>query len=191
LFAGPALGLNPLVNSYGPHPITANFSQQTVFPMVRSVIPIQPPKPGLTVTPLAKTSDSSWAETDLVGIFQKQTAAFGKSDLKGPIVVADAVDANLTLLNWGKGTARMVVFGDTAFANNQYLQNFFNRDFVMNAVDWLAGQANQITIRPRALRASRFSLTIGEFDVVFVLSVLLIPELLLIIGIAVWWERRN
>jgi len=191
LFAGPALGLNPLVNSYGPHPITATFTKQTVFPMVRSVTPIDPAKPGLMVTPLAKTSDSSWAESDLVGIFQKQTAAFGKGDIKGPITVADAVEANLALLNWGKGNARMVVFGDTGFANNQYLQNFFNRDFVMNAVDWLAGEANAITIRPRTLRASRFSLTIGEFDVVFVLSVLLIPELLLIIGIAVWWERRN
>jgi len=179
------------VNSYGPHPITATFTKQTVFPMVRSVTPIDPAKPGLMVTPLAKTSDSSWAESDLVGIFQKQTAAFGKGDIKGPITVADAVEANLALLNWGKGNARMVVFGDTGFANNQYLQNFFNRDFVMNAVDWLAGEANAITIRPRTLRASRFSLTIGEFDVVFVLSVLLIPELLLIIGIAVWWERRN
>lgn len=191
LFAGPALGLNPLVNVYGPHPITVEFTKQTVFPMVRSVTPIDPPRPGLMVTPLAKTSDSSWAETNLVGIFQKQTAAFDKADTKGPITVADAVEANLAQLKWGTGNARMVIFGDTAFGNNQYLQNFFNQDFLMNAVDWLAGEANAITIRPRTLRASRFSLTIGEFDVVFVLSVLLIPELLLIIGIAVWWERRN
>jgi ABC-type uncharacterized transport system involved in gliding motility auxiliary subunit len=191
LFAGPALGLNPLVNNYGPHPITATFTRQTVFPMVRSVTPIEPPKPGLVVTPLAKTSESSWAETDLVGIFKKQTAEFGGTDVKGPITVADAVEANLAELKWGAGNARMVVLGDTGFANNQYLQNFFNRDFLMNGVDWLAGEANAITIRPKTLRASRFSLTVGEFDVVFVLSVLLIPELLLIIGIAVWWERRS
>ena len=54
-----------------------------------------------------------------------------------------------------------------------------------------AGQAAAITIRPKTLRASRFNLTIQEFDVVFVLSVLLLPELLLLIGLAVWWERRN
>lgn len=191
LFAGPALGLNPLVNTYGPHPITASFTKQTVFPMVRSVTPIEPPKPGLAVIPIAKTSDSSWAETDLPGIFQKQTAAFDKADIKGPITVADAVDANLAQLKWGTGSARMVILGDTSLANNQYLQNFFNRDFLMNGVDWLAGEANAITVRPRTLRASRFSLTMGEFNVVFVMSVLLIPELLLIIGIAVWWERRS
>jgi hypothetical protein len=61
----------------------------------------------------------------------------------------------------------------------------------MNSVDWLAGEANSITIRPRSLRASRFDLTTAEFDIVFVMSVLLLPEMLLIIGIAVWWERRN
>jgi ABC-type uncharacterized transport system involved in gliding motility auxiliary subunit len=191
LFAGPALGLNPLVNSYTPHAITASFDKQTVFPMSRTVDPIEPPKPGLTVTPLAKTSDTSWAETDLVGIFEKQTAAFGGRDKKGPLNVAGAVVANLDQLKRGKGEARIVVFGDTEFANNRFIENFFNRDFIINSVDWLAGEANSITIRPKTLRASRFNLTIGEFDVVFVLSVLLLPELLLLIGIAVWWERRS
>jgi ABC-type uncharacterized transport system involved in gliding motility auxiliary subunit len=159
--------------------------------MSRTVEPIANPKAGLTVIPLAKTSDSSWAETDLVSLFEKQRAAFGHGDVKGPVTVAAVVEANLEQLGVGRGTARMVVFGDTDFADNQYLENFFNRDFIMNAVDWLAGEANSISIRPRTLRASRFELTIGEFDVVFVMSVLLLPELLLIIGIAVWYERRN
>jgi len=191
LFAGPALGLNPLVNSYGTHPITASFTKQTVFPMVRSLTPVTPPKPGLDVTPLAMTSESSWAEIDLEGIFKRQSAKFGPADKRGPITVAAAAEANLEQLKWGAGDARMVVFGDTDFGNNQFFDNFFNRDFFMNSVDWLSGETAAITIRPRTIRASRFSLTMGEFDVVFVMSVLLIPELLLIIGIAVWWERRS
>jgi ABC-type uncharacterized transport system involved in gliding motility auxiliary subunit len=107
------------------------------------------------------------------------------------VTVAVAVAANLDALKFGQGEARLVVLGDTDIANNQYIGNFFNRDFIMNCIDWLAGESNAITIRPRELRASRFNLTVQEFDVVFVLSVLLLPELLLIIGFAVWWERRN
>jgi ABC-type uncharacterized transport system involved in gliding motility auxiliary subunit len=191
LYAGPALGLDPVVNTYAPHPITASFDKQTVFPMVRTVDPVEPPTAGLEVTALAKTSDTSWAETDLEGIFKRQAAKFDSNDVKGPVVVADAIDANLDALKFGKGEARLVVLGDTDIANNQYLGNFFNRDFVMNCVDWLAGESNSITIRPRELRASRFNLTLEEFDAVFVMSVLLLPELLLIIGFAVWWERRN
>ena len=41
------------------------------------------------------------------------------------------------------------------------------------------------------IRASRFRLTVDQFSVVFGMSVLLLPELLLIVGIVVWWERRN
>src|SRR5579883_187934 len=192
LFAGPALGLDPTVNMYPTHEITYGFNKQTVFPMVRTVDPIDPPNPGLDVTSLAKTSDTSWAETDLNSLFNKQTAHFdAATDTKGPVSVAVAVEANLDQLKRGKGTARMVVFGDTDIADNQYIDNFFNRDFLMNSVDWLAGQTNSITIRPKSLRASRFNLTIQQFDIVFVLSVLLIPELLLLTGLAVWWQRRN
>jgi ABC-type uncharacterized transport system involved in gliding motility auxiliary subunit len=191
LYAGPALGLNPVVNAYNPHPITASFDKQTVFPMVRTVDPVDSAAQGLSVTPLAKTSETSWAETDLDGIFKRQSAKFGGNDVKGPVTVAVAVAANLDALKFGQGEARLVVLGDTDIANNQYIGNFFNRDFIMNCIDWLAGESNAITIRPRELRASRFNLTVQEFDVVFVLSVLLLPELLLIIGFAVWWERRN
>src|SRR5215469_10612723 len=194
LFAGPALGLNPVVTTYGAHPITNGFNQRTVFPMTRSVQPESPLKAGLSVVELAKTSETSWAETDLVGIFQQQKASFdaGK-DQKGPIAVADAVDGDLKTLGFGKEgqTARLVVIGSTDFASNQYFNQFFNRDFTINSVDWLAGEEKSISIRPRTMHSSSFRLTVDQFSLVFMLSVLLLPELLLILGIAVWWERRT
>lgn len=191
LFAGPALGLNPIVQDYGDSPITKNFKQRTVFPMARSLTPEENLKKGLTVTPLAKTSDTSWAETDLDTLFKQQKAQLDGKDTRGPIDVALAVNGDLEQLEMGKGDARLVVFGSTDFVDNQYISNFFNRDFFVNSADWLAGEENSISIRPRSLRASRFRLTVDQFSVVFALSVLLLPELLLIIGIAVWWERRN
>jgi ABC-type uncharacterized transport system involved in gliding motility auxiliary subunit len=191
LFAGPTLGLTPLVESYGTHPITRNFTQRTVFPMTRSVEPDDTAKAGLTVTALAKTSETSWAETDLKELFEHQTAQLDANDRRGPITVCDAVEADLKALKLGDGQARLVIFGDTDFADNQYINQFYNRDFMINAADWLTGEENQISIRPRELRASRFRLTVDQFAVVFALSVLMLPEFLLIIGIVVWWERRN
>ena len=191
LFGGPALGLNPIVQDYGNHPITKNFKQRTVFPMARSLTVEDNLKQGLTVTPIAKTSDTSWAEVDLDTLFKQQKAQLTPKDTRGPINVAVAVNGDLGEMGMGKGTARLVVFGSTDFVDNQYISNFFNRDFFVNSADWLAGEENSISIRPRSLRASRFRLTVDQFSVVFALSVLLLPELLLIAGIAVWWERRN
>lgn len=192
LFAGPTLGLSPIVELYPPHAITASFQKRTLWPMVRSVEPEKGLKPGLMVWPLAKTSDSSIAAANMDAIFKQQKFEPSSSDLKGPITVADAVAANLKQLGWAKqGEARLVIFGDTDFADNQNLSQVFNQDFFLNSVDWLAGETATIAIRPRELRASRVSLTVDQFDNVFVASVLVLPELLLILGIVVWWERRN
>ena len=191
LFAGPALGLDPIVQDYGVHPITKDFKQRTVFSMTRSLA-IEPNlKPGLQVTALAKTSDTSWAEVNLKMLFEQQKASLTDKDTRGPITVAAAVQGDLAQLGWGEGEARMVIFGSTDFINNQHITNFFNRDFFVNSADWLAGEENSISIRPRSLRASRFRLTVDQFSIVFAFSVLLLPEMLLILGIAVWWERRN
>ena len=191
LFEGPALGLNPFVQNYGEHPITKDFKQRTVFPMARSLTAEPNLKAGMTVTPIAMTSDTSWAEVDLDTLFRQQKAELSAKDTRGPIDVVMAVDGNLEQLGWGKGDARVVVYGSAEFADNQYVTQFFNRDFFINSADWLTGEENSISIRPRSIRASRFRLTEGQFSIVFAFAVLLLPELLLIIGIVVWWERRN
>jgi len=191
LFEGPALGLNPFVQNYGDHPITKDFKQRTMFPMARSLTAEPNLKAGLTVTPIAMTSDTSWAEVDLDTLFRQQKAELTAKDTRGPITVVMAVNGNLEQLGFGKGDARMVVYGSAEFADNQYVTQFFNRDFFINTADWLTGEENSISIRPRSIRASRFRLTEGQFSIVFAFAVLLLPELLLIAGIVVWWERRN
>jgi ABC-type uncharacterized transport system involved in gliding motility auxiliary subunit len=190
LFAAPALGVSPLVQNYGAHPITRDFKERTIFPMARSVTPSAKPKEGATVTPLAMTSDTSWGETDIDGIFKRQEAKLDPADKRGPIDVADAIQAPQPKAGAGKET-RIVVLGSTEAGDNQWVGQLFNRDFFVNSADWLSGQENQISIRPRQLRSSRFRLTAEQFTIVFILSVLLLPELLLIAGIVVWWERRN
>ncbi len=191
LFSGPTLGLSPIVELYPPHPISAQFNKRTLWPMVRSVEPAKDTKPGLQAWPLAQTGDTSIAAAEVAAIFKEQKFKPGPKDRKGPITVAAAVDSDNKRLKWGAGDGRLVVYGDTDFANNQNLAQVFNQDFFLNTVDWLAGESATIAIRPRTLRASRVSLTVNQFNSVFVASVLMLPELLLILGIVVWWERRN
>jgi ABC-type uncharacterized transport system involved in gliding motility auxiliary subunit len=148
-------------------------------------------KAGLTVTPIANTSETSWAEVDLDTLFRQQKAELTSKDTRGPIAVVMAVDGNLEQMGLGKGDARIVVYGSAEFADNQYVATFFNRDFFINSADWLTGEENSISIRPRSIRASRFRLTTAQFSIVFAFAVLLLPEMLLIVGIVVWWERRN
>ena len=192
LFAGPTLGMEPIADSYSTvHPITRDFKERTLFPLVRSVEAAKEPKNGLEVTSLVKTSSTSWAEKDLNGVFKQGRASLGPEDKKGPISVAVAVTANLKKLGVERdGDVKLVAVGTAAFVNNRFINIFFNRDFFLNAVNWLVGQEELISIRPRSVRSSRVQLTEGEGAAIFYLSFLILPEILLIIGLGVWWRRR-
>ncbi len=192
LFAGPTLGVEPIADTYSPtHPITREFSQRTIFPLVRSVEPSGSAREGLQVTSLVKTSPTSWAEQDINGVFKLGKASFGPGDKKGPVSIGVAVTANLKQIGAGReGEAKMVVLGSAGFANNRTINIFFNRDFFLNIANWLVGQEDLISIRPRSIRASQVQLTEAQGNAVFYLSFLFLPEILLIIGLSVWWRRR-
>lgn len=192
LFAGPSLGVEPIADTYSPlHPITRDFKERTIFPLVRSVEPANPAKEGLEVASLVKTSPTSWAEKDLDGVFKKGKASLGPEDKKGPVSIGVAVTANLKKIGIDKdGDAKIAVLGTSGFANNRFINIFFNRDFFLNVVNWLVGQEEMISIRPRSVRSSRVQLTEKEGATVFYLSFLILPEILLLMGLGVWWRRR-
>ena len=202
LFEGPRLGVQPITKTYGTHPITESFKDYTVYPQTRTVEPDAAGKKGLTATALVKTSASSWAETKIDDVFTKNTASLDPDDRKGPLTIAVAVEAKLKDMGLspppapdGKtapDAARLVVFGTPMFADNQQLsQSRLNGDLFLNAVGWLVGQEELVSIRSRTVRASRAQLTGTQALQVFYLSVLIIPQLLIASGIAVWWRRKS
>ena len=192
LFEGPALGVSPFVQNYGEHPITKDFKQRTIFPMARSLTAEPNLKPGLTVTPIAMTSDTSWAETDIDGMFRQQKAELDRQGHARPDRRGrwrwTATSSNSA---WARAMRASSCTAAPSLPTINVSTQFFNRDFFINSADWLSGEENSISIRPRAMRSSRFRLTAEQFSIVFVFAVLLLPELLLIAGIVVWWERRN
>lgn len=193
LFQGPSLGLAPLVEDYDEdHEITRDLRERTLFPLVRSVTAADDLRDGFEVTELVRTSASSWAETDIAGVFEGGVAALESGDRRGPISIAAAARVDLGQLNKpSDGEARVVVIGSVEFADNQNLEGtFFNRDLFLNSVGWLAGQSDLLSIRPRAVRASRVSFTRDEGTLIFYLSVVIIPEILLLLGLYVWWRRH-
>jgi ABC-type uncharacterized transport system involved in gliding motility auxiliary subunit len=192
LFQGPALGLAPIAETYTPHEITKDFKGRTIFPMTRSVHADGQGKAGLQAVELVKSSPSSWAETDVAALFDQRTAVKDDTDQPGPVPMATVVLAQLKDLGEPVDKeARLAVFGSSQFIDNRNLDGtFYNRDLFLNTVGWLVGESDLLSIRPRALRASRVQFTRDEGTLIFYLSVLIVPELLLLAGLAVWWRRE-
>ncbi len=99
---------------------------------------------------------------------------------------------NLTVKKDDKDVAsRLVAFGSEEFVDNKSIGKGFNRDLALNAINWTVGEDKQISIRPRTVRASRAQMSPQDVTRIFYLSVLILPELLLLAGIAVWSRRRT
>jgi ABC-type uncharacterized transport system involved in gliding motility auxiliary subunit len=83
------------------------------------------------------------------------------------------------------------VFGDSDFASNQYLGTAGNRDLFVNAVNWLAGEVESISLRPNVSRASSFQMSQEQFRFLQYVSLLVVPEAIALVGVLVWWTRRH
>ena len=195
LFQGLTLGLDPVVSDYGRHPAVAPLKERTSFSLARSVRPAPDPAGPLVVTSLAMTAPTSWAETDLERLFGASEAKLTDDDLAGPVPIAVAVSAYVRDLPDAdadaEGELLMAVFGDSSFATNKYWRQLFNDALALSTVAWLTGEEQFISIGPRAIRASRAHLSRAQARTVFYLSLLVIPELILLTGIAVWWRRSS
>lgn len=193
LFQGVTLGMDAVVSNYGNHPAVKPIKERTLFSLSRTVRPAEPAPKGLTVVPLATTAKTSWAESDLDLLFDQSQAAFDEGrDLPGPVSVAVAVSAYVKDIGGeGDAEAKMAAFGDASFVTNKYFRQLFNDALALSVVGWLAGEDERVSVGSRAVRASRASLTAGQALTVFYLSVLVLPELILLSGIAVWWRRTS
>lgn len=199
--------VSPLAAQYGDHPITRELRDATLFHVARSVRP----KVGGTgdFTTLILTSEASWGERDLDRFFSDGQAEFDGDDLAGPVPVAVAGTPRLAAgAEEGEGgapdqegdggaesnerpEARLVVIGDSDFAANQLIGEFRNRDLFVNAVNWLLGDVEAISIRPDQARASRMQLSGEQFLQIRYLSLFVLPQVIAVIGVFAWWLRRR
>lgn len=182
----------PMAGEYdGRHSITARMREPTLFPMVRSVGLDAAAESNYSI--LVKTGRESWAERDLDVWRESGLAELGPDDLPGPVPVAVAGVPRIESAEGesARTAGRLVVFGDSDFATNEFIDLLRNRDLFINSVNWLAGDVEQITVRPNVSRASSWQMTQDEFRRVQYLSLFVLPEAIAIFGVVTWWVRRK
>ncbi len=63
--------------------------------------------------------------------------------------------------------------------------------FVLNAVGWLQGDEDKVTIRPVERSLRQTYVPGGEALAIFLGTVVLLPVIFLIAGGVIWWRRRR
>ena len=173
----------PLVSTYETHEITRNFNIMTFYPHARSITPHEGVEVPLSVQKLLLTTPNSWGETDL----STMRASFNEGeDLKGPICVAAIVTKEEEMKK-----TRIVVVGDSDFANNTYFNVQGNGDLFLNTVSWLADEEDLISVRAKSPEDRRVSLTAKQIRWVMYGIVILMPLFALGTGIWIYIKREK
>ena len=190
---------------FEPHEITRNFMRlQIPFIYCRSVTPNQDIPDALSVKTIVKTVSPkgvSWAETE-----RQADGTFSNNgytpnvDIPAPISIAVAVEADIrrnTEEKEASTSTRIVVFGDSDFASDAI---FATNDPhvpayppIFNAiVNWLTLEDDLVAITETDLsKRTLRRLNNYQMQLVQILSVFLIPLIVFITGIVVWWLRRE
>jgi gliding motility-associatede transport system auxiliary component len=195
--------LMPVITQYGSHKITEGFTVACIFPTARSVNAEEKSPPGITVTELAFTSPSSWAETGYQADSTKELKFDERKDRKGPVPVAaiaaiavekgstEAQEEGSSGKGPSRGEAHLAVFGDCDFASNTYFNLQGNGDFFLNTISFLGQQEDLITIQRPKSGTALLTLSRSQERILFWIGLLLMPLVVLAAGIAVFQARRK
>src|SRR5581483_11927026 len=183
---GQIFGLGPevaLVSSYGSQPIVNEIKRTaTGFPLSR---PLEIKNGDKTnVEKLFDTSNTSVATTNLNSA---RIDANDPKNKKGPLTLGAAGTYNTGKEN---SQGRFVVVGSGDWADNQYINFNGNGDLALNAVNWLSSDEDLISIRPKPPENRRVTMTQRQFNGVLLTVQLILPLIVVVAGVGVWWKRR-
>ncbi len=189
--------LTPLVFNYDKmHPLTKDFTIASYFPWACSVEIDANPKKGMYN--LASTGPNSWAETNLKKLEGGEAEFDEKTEKRGPISVMAVTVVKVPETGEpkeGKTAKRekygkIIVLGDSDFANNSNINLGGNGDLFLNTVNWLAEEADLISIRKKEDENSGVVLTVKQGRVIFWIPTVVIPSFIIFLMVAHYARRR-
>ena len=149
----------------------------TVFMPGATALGLAVDNPGVSV-PLAGTSSNSFLIDD-ANRTDPITGAGDQSDVQGvfsPAVLIPPVN--------------LVVFGDSDFVANAYYGAGSGRDLFINSANYLMGDFSLVSIREKGLAFREFNLNRKEQKFVEWSSWVMLPGVLGLMAMLVWWLRR-
>ena len=174
------------------NPVTATLKTPPMFSLMAAVVAHDDDAAGREASTLLRSGPRSWASHDPDAVRTGDARFVAGRDLNGPVPVGVAVLEKAAAASAPEAQARLLVFGDSDFVSNRFLDYLGNRDLLVNGVNWLAMEDDRFGARPAKQQPGKnqFFFREADADQVFRVAVLWQPGLFLLVGIAVSLRRR-
>ncbi len=154
---------------------------------------------GLTLSTLAATSPTAWGERSYrlrqmpeynPGVDVRGLPQLDPANRLGIAVASERLQARSDLPFSVRG-GRLVVFGCADLASNSRLTAAGNQTIFFNAINWTVDRDTQLAIPPRPVE--RFQLSLSQQELVRLRYCLLfiVPGVVAVFGLMVYWSRRS
>ncbi len=184
------------VSGLEPHPITTNVAL-TFFPGARA-LELLPTASGITAVPLIRSSKVSYTrpvepvevrQVDRDTLSAPATARPSASQPQ-PHILAVAVEGSWSSMGPDTRPFRVVVVGDADFASNSFFPYMANSDLLLSMVRWLVREERSPAVASRIPVPPIILLTRPQMRQIFLVTEVLPPLSMLMIGTFIWWKRR-
>lgn len=186
--------LTPVVYAYNKkHPLTEGFTLASYFPIANSVYIDEDPKQGRYQ--LALTGPNSWTEMDKEQLESGQAEYNEDHEKKGPVPIMSVTTYKAPEEKDEQGSTRrrygkVILVGDSDFANNTNINLAGNGDLFLNTINWLAEEADLIAVRAKKRDVTPVILTAAQGRAIFWVPVVMIPSFILMAGVGIYSRRR-
>jgi ABC-type uncharacterized transport system involved in gliding motility auxiliary subunit len=174
--------ITPATVAYGQSPITRDIQGiASAFPQTTAITGTGTVDAVPVV--IAGTTNLSYAIAT-----PRQDVARQPQDVSGPFAIMETLEVPA-----GQKTARIVMVGTTAFAENKVLppsSNTANLELALGTFQWLAREDALISLPPKPPRALPLTLTQQDQSTAIFITIFLMPGLIVFGGVMVWWRRR-
>lgn len=141
---------------------------------------------GLKVAALITASPRYWGET----AFFDDLPVVSEGDTQPPVHVAASVERGAAQDERLRvDSARMVIVGNASLLDKQ-TRLAENQDFIASSLNWMLSREKLIGITPKRKHQYRIQLTARQHELLFWLTALVGPALVLGLGLSVWAHRR-
>ncbi len=185
-----------ILSHFLPHPITQVLIDNTLLPLVGPARVVnedigRSPDDGLSVKALVASSPTAWGESS----YRLRNSEYTPGqDLRhrnglGILVISERLKpANLPLSVPG---GRLAVFGTSDLVTNNRIINGGNFPLLLNTVSWAVDRDTQLNIPARSIERFQLSLSQEELVRLRLGLFLVVPGIVSLLGIFVYWTRRN